>query len=314
MMFQAPAPGQQGNIGFDFKNNLEMKVRSDNDSTGSRKISLIDDLGISFSYNMMAERFQWSPINTNLRLKLTRSYTLSLNASWDPYMWEAERLADGRHRGQRVNQLRIMNGQGFGKLMNTGTSFSYALNQDTFGKLFSRGERRSTNSSGNNEEGELLPNDGTIGRNPNEFETRSGASASGGAQEFDNNGYLINPLNWNLSFNYSVRYANSERNFNPETGQFRGQLTHNLGFSGSIQPTANWNFSFNSDHNFDLKRITNMNATITRRMCCWSMSASVIPFGPFQSYMFTIRADASLLQDLKYDQRNSPHNRGTRWY
>jgi hypothetical protein len=311
MMFGAPGRGRQGNIGFDFKNNLEMKVRSDSDSLGSRKISLIDDLGVGFSYNMMAETFHWSTINTNVRLKLTRSYTLSLNASWDPYMWGL----DERDRPQRIDRLRIMNGQGFGKLTSTGTSFSYALNQGTFGKLFSRGERRSTNSSGGNgEEGELLPNDGTIGRNPNEFETRSGASAGGGAQEFDSNGYLINPLNWNLSFNYSVRYANSPSSFDPERNQFRGMLTHNLGFSGSIQPTANWNFSFNSDYNFDLKKITNMNATITRRMCCWSMSASVIPMGPFQSYMFTIRADASLLQDLKYDQRNSPHNRGTRWY
>jgi hypothetical protein len=307
-----PSPSPSGNIGFDFKNNLEMKIRSDRDSTGTRKISLIDDLGINFSYNMLADSMRWTNINTSMRLKLTRSYTLSLNATWNPYMYE---LHNGRPRP--VDRLRIMNGKGFGRLMSTGTSFSHTLNQDSFSRLFSRsGDRGNRNGNGNggDELGEQLPNDGTIGRNPNEFETRSGASASGGAQNFDDNGYLINPIKWNLSFNYSVRYGLNMQDFDERRMEYRGMLTHNLGFSGSIQPTANWNFSFNSDYNFDLKRITNMNATITRRMCCWSMSASIIPIGPFQSYMFTIRADASLLQDLKYDQRNSAHNRGTRWY
>ncbi|NMB05167.1 MAG: LPS-assembly protein LptD, partial [Bacteroidales bacterium] len=134
MMFGTAPKGQSGSIGFDFKNNLEMKIRDDKDSTGTRKISLIDDLGIGFSYNMMADSMKWSMINSNIRLKLSKSYTLSLNATWDPYIYELDQNGNPR----QVDKLRVLNGRGIGKLMNTGTSFSYSLNQDTFKKLFSR--------------------------------------------------------------------------------------------------------------------------------------------------------------------------------
>ena len=319
MMFGTSPTGRQGNINFDFRNNVEMRVRSNRDPSGSRRVSLIDDLGVGFSYNMMADSLNWSNINTNIRLRFTQRYTLSLNAQWDPYMLQLN------ERGQpvRVNQLRIMHGRGFGRLLGTGTSFSYSLNNNTFNNLlaFLGGrERENGNGNGNgyrNGNGERLPDDGTIGLNPNEFETRSGAQASAAAaaaQGYDDHGFLINPFNWNLSFNYSVRYGLNMQDFDEQRMEFRGMLTHNLGMSGSIQPTANWNITFNADYNFDLRRVTNVTASITRRMCCWSMSASIIPIGPFRSYMFTIRADASLLRDLKYDQRSSPHNRGTRWY
>ncbi|HCB87688.1 MAG TPA: kinase, partial [Porphyromonadaceae bacterium] len=64
MMFGTAPAGQSGSIGFDFKNNLEMKVKSESDSTGFKKMSLIDDLGVNFSYNMMADSMKWSMINT----------------------------------------------------------------------------------------------------------------------------------------------------------------------------------------------------------------------------------------------------------
>ena len=41
-MYGVPGTGKQGNISFDVNNNIEMKVRSDKDSTGFKKISLID--------------------------------------------------------------------------------------------------------------------------------------------------------------------------------------------------------------------------------------------------------------------------------
>ena len=318
MMFGSPSPGQSGSIGFSFQNNIEARVRSDRDPTGSRRISLIDDLGVNFSYNMMADSMQWSMITTNLRIRFTQRYTLSLNMQWDPYMIHLPEVGNPH----RVNQLRIMNGRGFGRLQGTGTSFSYSLNNNTFNNLFARiggRERLPRDDNGYaNGYGEQLPDDGTIGINPHEVTIRRGADVAEAAmQGYDAHGFMINPFNWNLSFNYSVRYGlmpMTRDNFDVRRGEIRGQLTHNLGMSGSIQPTANWSITFNADYNFDLRRVTSINASIARRMCCWSMSASIIPIGPWRSYMFTIRADASLLRDLKYDQRSSPHNRGTRWY
>ncbi|MDD4799617.1 MAG: putative LPS assembly protein LptD [Proteiniphilum sp.] len=308
MMFGTAPKGKSGSIGFDFKNNLEMKIRDDKDSTGTRKISLIDDLGINFSYNMMADSMKWSMINTNIRLKFSKTYTLSLNATWNPYLYELDQNGNPR----QVDKLRVLNGKGIGKLMNTGTSFSYSLNQDTFQKLFSR-EKKDEKESGAKTNNIPLPDDGTMGENPYETAEKNDPEKKEDSMgEFDADGYLKNAVNWNVSFNYSLRYGYGA--FNKEKMEYKGKLTHNFGLSGSIQPTKNWNFTFNTDYNFEVKKFTNINCTLTRNLHCWSMSASFIPIGPYKSYNFTIRANSSLLQDLKYEQHSSPYDRGAEWY
>jgi hypothetical protein len=311
MIFGTAPTGKSGSIGFDFKNNLEMKVRSDKDSTGVKKISLIDDLGINFSYNMMADSMKWSNINTNVRLKFSKSYTLSLNAVWDPYIYALDHNGSPR----KVDKLRIANGKGFGKLMSTGTSFSYSLNKDTFKKWFGRDkDKKNTTTNDNDQDTTGLPDDGTIGANPYEEAGRRNSldQSDSSMGEFDDDGYLKNAVSWNLSFNYSLRYGYGD--FNRDRMEYNGKLTHNFGLNGSIQPTKNWNFTFNTDYNFDQKKFTNLNCTLTRNLHCWSMSASFIPIGPYKSYNFTIRADSSLLQDLKWDERNSPYDQRASWY
>jgi lipopolysaccharide assembly outer membrane protein LptD (OstA) len=310
MMFGTAPTGESGSIGFDFKNNVEMKVRSDNDSTGYKKISLIDDLGISFSYNMMADSMKWSNINTNIRLKLSKSHTLSLSGSWDPYIYEL----DANGRPVHVDKLRIGHGKGFGRLMGTGTSFSYSFNQDTFNKLFGRDKETGKDENKEGENITELPDDGTLGRNPNEETPRTSVFESDEQSqgEYDADGYLKNSVNWNLSFNYSIRYGLGSE-FDYDKMEYKGEFTHNLGFSGSIQPTKNWNFTFNTDFNFDLKKFTSVNCSISRNLHCWSMSANFIPLGPYKSYNFVIRANASLLQDLKYQRNSSPYN-NMDWY
>ena len=312
MMFGTAPAGQSGSIGFDFKNNLEMKVKSESDSTGFKKISLIDDLGVNFSYNMMADSMKWSMINTNVRLKLSKSYTLSLNATWDPYIYQL----DKNGRPVAVDKLRVFNGKGIGKLQSTGTSFSYSVNQDTFKKLFGKKDESDKDNESSEDPNANLPDDGTMGRNPNETATKGSVFDTGSQSigEFDDDGYLKNEIQWNLSFNYSVRYGYDMQNFDFDRMEYPGKLTHSLGFSGSIQPTKNWNFTFNTDYNFDYKKFTSINCSLTRNLHCWSMSASFIPIGPYKSYNFVIRANASMLQDLKYEQRNSPYDKGMDWY
>ena len=65
-MYGVPGTGKQGNISFDVNNNIEMKVRSDKDSTGFKKISLIDKLSLGMSYNMAADSFKWSDLSVGL--------------------------------------------------------------------------------------------------------------------------------------------------------------------------------------------------------------------------------------------------------
>ncbi len=46
-----------------------------------------------------------------------------------------------------------------------------------------------------------------------------------------------------------------------------------------------------------------MTMNITRNLHCWSISASVNPVGMYKTYYVTLRANSSMLQDLKYEQR-----------
>ena len=62
-----------------------MKVRSKKDSTGTKKINLIDGLTLSSFYNLAADSFQWSNLNISYRTTLFESINLAGSASFDPY-------------------------------------------------------------------------------------------------------------------------------------------------------------------------------------------------------------------------------------
>ena len=87
-LYGVPGKGKSGSISLNISNNVEMKVNTKRDSTGVKKISLIDELGGSISYNMAAKKQPWSNLSTRLRLKLTKNYTFSLNSVWATYAYE----------------------------------------------------------------------------------------------------------------------------------------------------------------------------------------------------------------------------------
>ena len=302
-----PAPqGKQGSLSFSISNNVEMKIRSDEDSTGFKKISLIDKLLLGMSYNMAADSFKWSDMSMNLRLKFSKSYTLNLNAMFDTYTYD--------ERGRKVDVPRWEAGKGFGRLRSTSTNFSYTLNNETFSKLFGGGKTDETKKEGSQqgtgEEGELAD-----GLNP-----ETGAQPAEGGRlrekkkevgEFDADGYQANKVPWSLAFSYGMGLGYGD--FNPNTLEYKYKLTHNLSFNGNIQPTKNWRFNFNATYNFDNKKIEYMNCSVTRDLHCWQMSGSFIPIGPYKSYTFTIAVSSSLLKDLKYNQSSS-YREGQQWY
>ena len=306
-MYGVPSTGKQGNISFSVNNNIEMKVRSDKDSTGFKKISLIDKLSLSMSYNMAADSFQWSDLNVGLRLKLSKSYTLNLNGVFDTYTYN--------ENGQRVNIPRWKAGKGIGRLRSTSTSFSYTFNNDTFKKWFGGGDEKKSNTTANNEN-PTDPNDPNSTLDPeNDGETEKKSGRLLGKKketgDIDEDGYTIASIPWSFSFNYglSLRYGT----FDKIRREYKYALSHSLSFNGNIQPTKNWRFNFNATYDFDAKKISYMTCNITRDLHCWNMSANFVPIGPYKSYSFSIAVSSSLLKDLKYD-KHSNYRDGQTWY
>lgn len=307
-MFGVPTRGKTGAINFQFDNNLEMKIKSDKDSTGFKKISIIDNLGIGFSHNMMAEKHKWSDISTNIRLKLSKSMTVNLTAMWDPY---AYRWDEKNQVVERLDELRLKKYGTIARLRSISYSIGPSINQDTFKKWFGKGDDK---ESGKNDQKSSSQQNTNL-ENSTEGEG-GGARQSMFEQkqddgEYDEDGYLKNEVKWNLSFNLGMNYRYGE--FDKIKNEYKGRLDKTFSFNGSIQPTKNWNFTFNATYNFDEKRFPDINCTLTRDLHCWSISANFRPVGMYKSYFVVLRANSSLLQDLKYEQRGRTTSYDPNW-
>ncbi|WP_315286721.1 putative LPS assembly protein LptD [Tannerella forsythia] len=306
-MFGPPGRGKQGSINFAVENNVEMKIRSDADSTGERKISLIEKLGFNISYNLAADSFKWSDLNVGLNLRLSKSYSLILNGIFDVYTYGYDTKTQ---RAYPVNKTRWQAGKGFPRLRSTSTSFSYTFNNDTFKKWFGgRGSRKDEDSSSNNTE-----NEDPDGKPDETGLTKGGRlrkAKKTNAGEYDEDGYYNATVPWNLSFHYNMGLGYG--NFNPEKMEYNYRLTHNLSFSGSIQPTKNWRISMNGSFDVEHGKFHSFTCSISRDLHCFQMSANVIPIGPYKSYSFSIAVNSSLLKDLKYNQSNTNRDQQS-WY
>lgn len=292
-LYGVPGQGKQGSLSFSLANNLEAKVKSENDSTGERKVSLIENFTLSQSYNFAADSLNWSNLQTSMLLRITKGFNLNLSATWDVYTYQLNEYGNP----VRVNVPRFKVGKGWGKLSSTGTSFSYTLNNDTF---------RRKGKSNNNDN-----NDDNNNRSGAQYQRDMDDNDSGGDIELDPDGYVKWSLPWSLTLNYSVNYGYGA--FNKQKMEYDGKLTQNLSFSGNIRPTKNWNFSFSASYNFDTHKLAYMNCNISRNLHCFTMRASFVPVGPYKSYNFHIGINSSMLSDIKYDKRSSMSN-GVTWY
>lgn len=313
--FGVPTAGKSGSINFALDNNVEMKIISDRDSTGERKVSLIDKLSFGTSYNLAADSFKWSNLNVGLRLKFSKSYTLNLTGVFDVYTYRPVTNSQGDVIGlQRNDKLRIQSGKGIGRLQSTGTSFSYTFSNDTFKKWFGKKDQPEGVETSNPvlddpTENDMLP-DGTEPGAQSDGRLLSQKREVGA---YDDDGYMVTQIPWTLSFSYSMRLGYDTQKFDPKKYEYKYRITHSLSFNGSIQPTKNWRLSFNATYDFDTRKISYMTCNVTRDLHCFQMSASFVPFGPYTSYAFSIAVSSSLLQDLKYN-KSSSYRDAQQWY
>ena len=298
-LFGVPGIGKSGTVSYSLANNLEMKVKDNNDSIGERKISLIENFGVSQSYNFAADSLNWSNINTTLLLKLTRNFNLNLSAVWDVYTYQLNSSGNP----VRVNVPRWKAGKGLARLSSTGTSFSYTLNNSTFSKKKKQDDSDRPNGPDRRDPNDPMANAPNANADPTENVEND--------MNLGSNGYMKWEVPWSLSINYSIGYGYGA--FNKKKMEYDGKITQNLSFSGNIRPTANWNFSFSASYNFDTHKIAYMNCNISRDLHCFTMRASFVPVGPYKSYNFHISVNSSLLSDVKYDKRSSMRN-GVTWY
>lgn len=308
-LYGPPGKGRTGSVSWDVSNNIEMKVKSDKDSTGFKKISLIDELGASMSYNMAARRQPWSDLSMRIRLKWWKNYTFNLNAVFATYAYELD------ENGKPYVGDRTEWGCGrFGRFQGMSQNISYTLNPEKIKKLFS-GKDEEKDDDKNHDDEDI---DTNIESNIDDAmeKGRRGADKkqNGGKASTDDDGYLPFSMPWSLTFGYGITMREDRGGwFDKKSMRYPYKFTQTLNVSGNLRISDGWNISFSSGYDFENKQISMTTASLQRDLHCFNMSCSVV-LAPYTSYNFSFRANAATLTDaLKYDKR-SGYSNAVQWY
>jgi hypothetical protein len=272
LVYQGSTMGRSGSIGFGIGNNLEMKVKNAKD-TVARKVSLLNNLSINSGYDLMADSFKLAPFsiaaNANI---LDNLLNLNLSATLDPYDYGF--VANERNQQvERRNRAYAWNAGGIGRITNASLAMSTNFNPKAREKEAERRDKIGKSELPEQDKQYLI-------ENPNAY------------VDFD--------IPWSLNLSYNLAYSRAL--LTSPTVKSKN-ITQTLQFSGDLALTKMWKLTFNSGYHFEEKEFTTTNITIARDLHCWTMNLTWVPFGPYQSYNFTIAVKASVLQDLKLERR-----------
>jgi hypothetical protein len=316
--FSPPGRGKTGTVNFDLGNNLEMKLKSDDDSTGFKKISLIDEFRLGMSYNFAADVRPWSNLSTTLRLKLSKSYTLNLSAVFASYVYEADSVG----ATPRESEHQTYWGLGkMGRFQGMSQNLSYTLNNEKVANFIKwlKGEKVDKKKDGkdrNRRDEEEWDSDVETNIDKEMEEAKHGAKRGDNAKaDTDDDGYMAFKIPWSLSLGYGInmREDTDVKKFNYDTMRYPYKFSQTLNISGNVRISDGWNINFSSGYDFDNQKISMTTASLSRDLHCFNMSCSVV-LAPYTSYNFSFRCNAATLTDaLKYDKRSSYSN-AVQWY
>ena len=307
-LYSVPGKYKTEMISWDVSNNIEMKVKSDKDTTGYKKISIIDELGASMSYNAAADYHRWSDLSMRLRLKWWKNYTFSMNAQFATYAYELD--ANGKpYVGNHTEW-------GYGRLprfQGMSQNFSFTLNPEKLKKWFGRKDDKDDDKVSVDSDG---PDTNIESNMDDDLEKGKYAAKKkrGNIAETDDDGYMSFNMPWSLTIGYGITMReNTAGKFNTKTMRYPYKFTQTLNFSGNIRISDGWNINFSSGYDFENHAMSMTTASLSRDLHCFNMSASVV-LAPYTSYNFTFRCNAATLTDaLKYDKRSGITN-AVQWY
>ncbi len=312
MQYYSPYSGQQfgtaprekqGSVNFDVSNNIEMKFKNKEDSIVKR--SLIDEIGGSLSYNMAATTRPWSDLSMRVRLKITKNYTFNMNSTFATYAYTFD-----KNGNVTVGDRTEWSYGRFGRFSGWGSSFNYTFNNDSWKKWFGPKEEMNGKSQKDRDNDQGLGSENADGMSSdgerNKKKTQKAKSDSDGYQQFK--------MPWSVSVNYSFNIREDRsKPINRESMRYPFAYTHNINASGNLKLSTNWQVTFTTGYDFQAKEVTQTSLTVSRDLHCFNMSASLSPFGRWKYYNFKINANASILQDLKWEQRSQSQS-NVQWY
>jgi len=269
-LYGSPGQGVQGNVNFSLLNTLESKIRNKKDSTGTKKVKLLERFSLSTSYNIAADEFKWAPLNLAMSSSILQGLiSLNYSASFDLYGYDEE-------AGQRVNEYAYkVNGK---LLRTTNQRFTTGLNLDA--SRFKFGKDKS-NEGGNNNKVEQpgFGNDLGITR--------------GDVDYYRQRRYVDFEMPWSMNINYNLQKSYSG---------LESTVRQSADISGNFEITDNWRAGFSTGYDFEANDFTYTSFDFYRDLHCWEIRCSWVPFGLQQSYTLGISVKAQSLKDLKLER------------
>lgn len=290
-IFGTPSlPGKSGSLNFSLTNIVEAKVRSRNDTTGKgEKVKLIDNLGLTSSYNIFADSLRWSPVRMTFRTRLMKEIDISASGSFDPYATDTlfRRINTSAWKQDRIPA----------RLTNFNVSVGFDL-----GRIIDNLTGRESRGGSSQQSDRVTGTDDGFGSLMGTDDLEQGVNDQNiplNGLIFDQYGYADFSVPWSLRFAYTFYYSKPRD---------EAVIKQNFTVSGDLKITKKMALRYSSGFDLSAREVTMTSVGITRDLHCWEMSFNWVPLGYLQSWDFTIRVKASVLQDLKYERRKDFHD------
>ena len=279
-IYGKPGTGLSNSIGITLNNVIEGKLAPEDPDSDEedRKITILNNLNFSSSYNIAADSLRWSPVNASAGTRLLKDkLAVNLNATLDPYQVN--------ETGLRINKYV----KGLFRLTRASLTANYSLSSRDLS-----GESSENSGNGN----QITPD--VLGKNLNPANSLASNSSSSQNNEEEITELYKSTIPWNLNFAYSAAYTNSG------TGSNTGIQSHSLMFGGDFELTPKWKVGFSSGYDIASGGFSFTRMNFSRDLDSWKMTFNWVPFGNNQSYVFFIGVKSGILNDLKYEQNKPP--------
>ncbi|XWK80544.1 putative LPS assembly protein LptD [Kordia algicida OT-1] len=285
-LFGVPSQTFASSIGLNVANTVEAKVRS-NDSTQTepKKVMLLNSLNFATSYNIAADSLAWAPVRVSGSTVLfNNKLNVNFGANLDPYAID--------NQGTRINKFNIDNGGSLFRLTSANMTLNYSFSSKSFE---GKGNNADNTRSGGRD-------DDLFGR-AQDFSDRNSfrdEDDDDDEEKEDVEAYRAK-IPWDLRVAYSLTYLNSNR---------QNEISNNsLMFSGNVELTPQWKVGISSGYDFKNKGFTYTQMRFERDLKSWRINFNWVPFSTRASWYFFIGIKASILQDIKWEQRSEPDRR-----
>ncbi|MFT4576354.1 MAG: lipopolysaccharide assembly outer membrane protein LptD (OstA) [Polaribacter sp.] len=271
-IYGRPGSGLSNSIGFSINNVLEAKIASkDSTNVEDEKITLLNNLNFSTSYNIAADSLRWSPISMTAGTRFFKDkLSLNFGANFDPYQVN--------DKGVRINK--------FNEKILRLTSANLSANISLSSKDFEKKDEKTDNSNRTSKNQFGDKSNSNINQNNKEIETK------------ETKLYRAS-IPWEINLAYAINYTDNGLSNS-------GVGSNSLMFNGNLELSPKWKVRYSSGYDFKNKGFSYTRLGFTRDLDSWNFNFDWSPFGDNKSYYFRIGVNSGMLNDLKWEKRSLP--------